>query len=64
MDSVPKETQVVSVMTSKPLETVAKVRDEKGRSSSLASHSKSKKTDGEGQKILTGMRQQTGKLTW
>ena len=29
MDNVPKETHVVSVMTSKPLETVAKVRDEK-----------------------------------
>ena len=28
-DNVPKETPVVSVMTSKPLETVAKVRDEK-----------------------------------
>ena len=29
MDNVPKETHVVSVMTSKPLETVAKIRDEK-----------------------------------
>ena len=29
MDNVPKETRVVSVVTSKPLETVAKVRDEK-----------------------------------
>ena len=29
MDSVPKETHVVTVMTSKPLETVARVRDEK-----------------------------------
>ena len=28
MDSVPKETHAVSVMTSKPLETVARVRDE------------------------------------
>ena len=31
MDNVPKETPVVSVMTHKPLETVVKVRDEKGR---------------------------------
>ena len=30
MDNVPKETHVVSVMTNQPLETVAKVRDEKG----------------------------------
>ena len=30
MDNVPKETHVASVMTSKPLYTVAKVRDEKG----------------------------------
>ena len=29
MDCVPKETHVVSVMTSKPLATVARVRDEK-----------------------------------
>ena len=29
MDRVPKETHVVSVVTSKPLETVARVRDEK-----------------------------------
>ena len=29
MDNVPKETHVVSVMTSKPLGTVARVRDEK-----------------------------------
>ena len=29
MDSVPKETRVVSVMTSEPPETVAKARDEK-----------------------------------
>ena len=29
LDKVPKETHVVSVMTHKPLETVAKVRDEK-----------------------------------
>ena len=30
MDNVPKETHVVSVMTFQPLETRAKVRDEKG----------------------------------
>ena len=30
MDNVPKETHIVSVMTSWPLETRAKVRDEKG----------------------------------
>ena len=29
MDSVPKETHVVSVMRSKPLETMARARDEK-----------------------------------
>ena len=29
MDNVPQETHVVSVKTSKPLETVAKVRDKK-----------------------------------
>ena len=29
MDNVPKETHAVSVMTSNPLETVEKVRDEK-----------------------------------
>ena len=29
MDNVPKETHVVSVMTSRPLETVARDRDEK-----------------------------------
>ena len=50
MDNVPKETHVVSVMTHKPLATVAKVRDEKDDRSSPASHSKAKQTDGEGQK--------------
>ena len=50
MDNVPKETHAVSVMTQYPLETAAKARDEKGRSSSPASHTKAKQTDGEGQK--------------
>ena len=49
MDNVPKETHVVSVMTHWLLETVAKVRGKKGRSSSPASNSKAKQTDGEGQ---------------
>ena len=48
-DNVPKETLAVSVMTNKPLGTVAeaKVRDEKRRSSSPAPHPKAKQTDGE-----------------
>ena len=54
MDNVPKETHAVSVMTSKPLETVARVRDEEGRSSSPASHSKATQTDGEKQKSSLG----------
>ena len=57
MDNVPEETHKVSVMTHKPLETVAKVRDKKGRTSSPASQLKAKQTDGEGQKILTRIRQ-------
>ena len=54
MDNVPKETPVVSVMTHKPLETVVKVRDEKRRSSTPASHSKEKQTGGEGHKSSKG----------
>ena len=49
VDNVAKETLAVSVLTSKPLETVAKAQRRKGRSSSPASHSKAKQTDGEGQ---------------
>ena len=41
-------------VTSKPLETVARVRDEKGRSSSPASRSKATQTGGEGQKSSQG----------
>ena len=50
MDNVAKETHAVSVMPQKPLETAAKATDEKGRSSSQASLTKAKQTDGEGQK--------------
>ena len=66
MDNVPKETPVVSVMTHKPLETVVKVRDEKGRSSSLASHSKEKQTGGEGHKSSkgSGNKEETSKALW
>ena len=46
-----------SVMTSKPLETVAQARDEKDDRLLPASHSKAKQTDGEGAKILKGIRQ-------
>ena len=52
MDNVPKETRVVSVMTSKPLETVAKIRDEKDER--LLLHLKAKQTEGEGQKSSEG----------
>ena len=54
MDTVPKETHVVSVMTSKPLETVAKARDEEDDRLLPASHSKAKQTDGEEQKSWNG----------
>ena len=57
MDNVPKETPVVSVMTHKPLETVVKVRDEKRRSSTPASHSKEKTDWRRGTQILKGIRQ-------
>ena len=50
MDKVRKDTRVVSVMTDQHEETCAMARDEKGRSSSPALHSKAKQTDGEGQK--------------
>ena len=54
MDDVPKETHEVSVITSKPLETVAKVTDEKG--DRLLPHPvrRRKQTDGEGQKPSQG----------
>ena len=45
MDNVPNETHVVSVMTSKPLKTVAKGQRRNGRSSSLASHSQAIQCD-------------------
>ena len=54
MDNVPEETHVVSIMTQEPLENSAKGQRQKGRSSSLASHSKAKQTDGEGQKSSQG----------
>ena len=54
MDNVPKETHVVSVMTPNTLETVAKVKDERRRSSSPASRTKAKRTDGEGQQSSQG----------
>ena len=54
MDKVTQETHAVSVMTLWPLETRAVVRAEKGRSSSPASHSKTKRTDGEEQKASQG----------
>ena len=57
MDSVPKETDVVSVMIQECLETSGSGQRQKGRSSSPASHSKAKQTEGEGQKTLIGIRQ-------
>ena len=54
MDNVPKEIHVVSVMTSKTLETEDKVRDEKDDRPSSASRSKAKQTDGEGPKSSQG----------
>ena len=45
-DNGPKETHAVSVMTQRPLATVAVVRP-KGRSSSPAPNPKAKQTDGE-----------------
>ena len=50
MDKIRKDTRVVSVMTDQHKETCANAKDEKGRSSSPALHSKAEQTDGEGQK--------------
>ena len=50
MDNVPKETHVVSVMTLWASGNKGKGQRRKGRSSSPASHSKTKQTDGEEQK--------------
>ena len=47
--NVPKETRVVSVMTSKPPGNSGEGQRRKGRSSSPAYHSKAKQTIGEGQ---------------
>ena len=54
-DKVPKDTHAFSVMTQRPLATVAKVRD-KGRSSSPASHSKANRLTVR-DKHLAGIRQ-------
>ena len=54
MDNVPEETHVVSVMTQKPIGNSGKGQRQKGRSSSLASHSEAKQTEGEGQKSSKG----------
>ena len=54
MDNVPKETHAVSVVTLWPLEARGKGQRRKERSSSPASHSKSKQTDGEGRKSPQG----------
>ena len=48
MDTVPEETHVVWIMTHKPLGNKGSGHRRKGRSSSPASHSKAKQTDGEG----------------
>ena len=54
MDNVPKETHVVSVMTSKTLDTEAKARDEKDDRLLLASIRRQNRLDGEGQKSSQG----------
>ena len=54
MDSVQKETHVVSVMTDYHKETCAVVRDEKGRSSSPAPNSKAKTDEGGEKSSNTG----------